>query len=148
MTKVPTISCRQLLRNTSASGDLTRSPRSTARTNTGVSASRTRTYRPITTITALSRNGIRQPQVRNAPPRSALAVLCPNQPMRARNSPLAIRKPIGAPSCGHIAAQALFPGRAVSVASNAAPLHSPPSASPWVKRNTASSAGASRPTWW
>ena len=75
-----------------------------------------------------------------------LAVLCPNQPMRARNSPLAIRKPIGAPSCGHIAAQARFPGRAVSVASNAAPLHSPPNASPWVKRNTASSAGASSPT--
>ena len=54
---------------------------------------------------------------------------------------------MGAPSWGHMAAQARLPSLAVSVASSAAPDHSPPRPSPWQKRIRVSMAGAHRPIW-
>src|SRR5699024_7926486 len=63
----------------------------------------------------------------------------------SRKKPLANKKPKGAPSCGHIAANARFPGFAVSVTKSAAPDHSPPRPSPWQKRMIVNSAGAHNP---
>ena len=96
---------------------------------------------------ALSRNGIRHPQLRKAPSRSGLELSWFMNNVMIRNSPLAMKKPMGAPSCGHIAAQARLPSLAVSVASSAAPDHSPPSPRPWQKRMSANNAGASSPIW-
>ena len=96
----------------------------------------------------LGRNADRHPQLKNGPPRSASTLLWPSQLINIRNSPLASRKPNGAPSCGHIAARALLSGSAVSVTSSAAPPHSPPNARPWLNLMIASSTGAATPTCW
>lgn len=97
-------------------------------------------------MTAEARNGMRQPQVMNAwfdvEVFESKSMSC----MITRKVPLARKKPNGAPSCGHIAAQARLPGAAVSVASSAAPDHSPPRPRPCAKRISASSAGAQYPT--
>ncbi|MNW57294.1 hypothetical protein D3C74_350870 [compost metagenome] len=50
---------------------------------------------------------------------------------------------MGAPSWGNVPQIARLPAGAFSVASRAAPLHSPPSPRPWQKRMRTSSAGAS-----
>ena len=125
---VPRINGFHEVRNTSARGVFTFFPDSTAFLNTGVSSSRNRTYSPTMTMTALSRKGIRQPQVIKAPSKSPSVWF--KTVTRIRKKPLATRKPNGAPSCGHMAAQARFPLSAVSVANNAAPDHSPPSPRP------------------
>ena len=62
-----------------------------------------------------------------------------------RKIPPEQRNPAGAPSCGNIPYHARFPGGAFSIASNTAPPHSPPSPSPWPKRNNARRDGASTP---
>ncbi|MNN29769.1 hypothetical protein D3C81_1433860 [compost metagenome] len=105
--------------------------------NTGVSCSLRRTYRPTITSAALSRNGIRQPHERNCSSSSTTA--------RVRNRPLAARKPMDGPSCGNMPNQARLPFGAFSVASNAAPPHSPPNPRPWPKRRTQSRIGAQAP---
>lgn len=119
MIAVPRIIGRQDVRNASFAGDCTFWPRSTACRNTGVSSSFRRIHRPRITITALSRNGRRQPHSMNAPCVSPF--VWPSTVTMIRNSPLVNRKPSGAPSCGHIAAQPRLPSSAVSVASSAAP---------------------------
>ena len=63
-----------------------------------------------------------------------------------RNRPLAMMKPIGAPSCGKVPYNARLPSGAFSVATRAAPDHSPPRAKPCAMRRTTSSSGASHPT--
>ncbi|MNH24531.1 hypothetical protein D3C79_844700 [compost metagenome] len=105
--------------------------------NTGVSSSFRRTYRPTMTRAALSRNGMRQPQLRNCSSVSSMA--------RVRNRPLAARKPIEGPNCGNMPNQARLPLGAFSVASSAAPPHSPPKPRPWPKRSTQSRIGAQAP---
>ena len=54
-----------------------------------------------------------------------------------------MKKPIGGPSCGNMPNQARRPCGAFSVASSAAPPHSPPSPTPWPKRSRHRSHGAS-----
>jgi hypothetical protein len=103
----------------------------------GVSAIFRRTYKPSATSTALTRNGTRQPQLRNC------ASL--NDKASAKNRPLDARKPIDGPSCGNMPNQPRLPAGAFSVASSAAPPHSPPSPMPWPKRNTHKRIGARLP---
>ena len=97
------------------------------------------------TITTENRNGMRQPQSRNAcdgidgSSEGSIAAI-------TRNRPLAMMKPIGAPSCGKVPYQARLPAGAFSVATRAAPDHSPPSAKPCAMRRITSSSGASQPT--
>ncbi|MNT31876.1 hypothetical protein D3C72_1677320 [compost metagenome] len=86
--------------------------------NTGVSCSDTRTYNPISTSAADRINGTRQPHSINCWSVS-------NQES-SRKVPLAKKKPIGAPSCGKEPYSARFLAGAFSVASKAAPPHSPP----------------------
>ena len=148
MMNVPWMSWRQLVLSTAFNGVFTFSPRATARANTGVSSSLTRTYTPRATITAEARNGMRQPQVRKVPSCCGSVLSWPIQMVSSRKKPLAKRNPIGAPSWGHMAARARLPFSAVSVASSAAPLHSPPRPRPWQNRMMASIAGAHRPIWW
>ena len=63
--------------------------------NTGDSSIDSRMNRPISTSTADSRNGIRQPQDRNA---SSLCTSASNA-----SSPLASNWPSGTPACGQLA---------------------------------------------
>ncbi|GAA0999130.1 hypothetical protein GCM10009563_24300 [Subtercola frigoramans] len=94
MMNVPRMSGRQLVLNTRATGTAATSPASMTFWKAGVSTSLKRTYSPITTSTALAMNGTRQPQ---------LAKSAADMPrFSQRNTPLAMMKPIGAPSCGKV----------------------------------------------
>ena len=88
---------------------------------------------------------MRQPQSRNACD-GMLGSLDGSSAAMIRNRPLARMKPSGAPSCGKVPYQARLPTGAFSVATRAAPLHSPPSAKPWPMRRMTSSSGANQPT--
>ena len=90
------------------------------------------------TSTALNRNGMRHAQATNA--------ASPKPTSSARKRPVAMKKPIGGPSCGNMPNQARSPVGAFSTASSAAPPHSPPSPTPWPKRSsTRAATGASTP---
>ena len=65
--------------------------------------------------------------------------------MITRNTVLAMMKPIGAPSCGNVPYQARLPFGAFSVATSAAPDHSPPRAKPWNRRSSSSRNAAHQP---
>ena len=77
---------------------------------------------------------MRQPQARNA----SGEVQVP----RATKSRFAMMKPTGAPSCGKVPQMARLPFGAFSVASSAAPDHSPPRPTPWQKRRRTRNSGA------
>src|SRR5256886_12960951 len=91
----------------------------------------------MSTSAALARKGIRQPYAKKLSLERYFD--------RQRKIPPEKRKPIGAPSCGNMPYHARLPGGAFSTASSTAPPHSPPSPSPWPKRQIASSNGAARP---
>ncbi len=61
-----------------------------------------------------------------------------------RKIPLAMMNPSGAPTWGNVPYQARLPAGAFSVATSAAPDHSPPRAKPWASRRISSS-GANNP---
>ncbi len=106
---------------------------------TGDSSTCSRTYRPMMTSTAESRNGMRQPQARKASSDWNAA--------RMASSPFASSWPPGAPACGQLAQN---PRRALSPCSetiSTAPPHSPPRAKPWTRRSSTSRTGARVPTW-
>jgi hypothetical protein len=105
---------------------------------TGDSSTESRIHSPISTSTAESRNGIRQPQARKS------ASLCTTAITASR--PLAISWPAGAPACGQLAQKPRRAGSPCSETISTAPPHSPPSAKPWTSRSTTSSTGASTPT--
>ena len=90
------------------------------------------------TSTALARNGMRQPKLKNC-----ASVSCADS---RRKMPAEQTNPTGAPSCGNIPYHARRPGGAFSIASSTAPPHSPPRPSPCPKRQSASSSGAATPT--
>ena len=118
---------RGCLRSLRASARATRSSSRTRR-NTGVSRMPSRIHNPTPTITMLSRNGMRQPQVRNWSPEIQLKI---STAALARNSPA------GAPNCGQ---EAMNPRcllvRAHSIASSTEPPHSPPTPIPWISRKS------------
>ncbi len=92
---------------------------------------------------------MRQPQLTKASEGcegSAPAADGSSAPM-TRNRPLPMMKPSGAPSCGKVPYRARLPLGAFSVATRAAPLHSPPSAKPCASRISTSSAVATQPAW-
>ena len=128
---------RQCLVMTSLNGILTSFCLSKTFWNAGVSCSFRRIHRPTITSSELAMNGIRQPHCM----KSASDINAP----RVKKEPVAKIKPIGAPSCGNMPYQARLPSGAFSVASNTAPLHSPPKPSPCPKRHSASSSGAAMP---
>ena len=97
-----------------------------------------RIFSPITTITALSRNGIRQPQVKNAS-----SSISPN---RARIS-AASTAPLGAPMFTNDAVRPRLPSSEASTLSDAEPPQSPPTAMPWTSRKTISPTAPSDPAW-
>lgn len=134
MMNVPRMSCFPWCRKTVARGSLRMRPESAARVKVSDSTSRSRTQRPMTTITAENRKGTRHPQLRNASDFSAGFVSWGSSALIARKTPFAMMNPSGAPSCGNDPYHARFPAGAFSVATSAAPDHSPPSAKPWVRR--------------
>ena len=100
------------------------------------------------TITAENRNGTRHPHSRNACDRWPVPSGCGSSQLIARNTPFAMMKPSGAPTCGNVPYQARLPAGAFSVATSAAPDHSPPSAKPCASRRTSSSSAAHQPICW
>ena len=114
------------------------SARSVPARKIGDSSTCSRTHSPTMTSTADSRNGIRQPQARNAASLWKTA--------RKASRPLAISWPAGAPACGHEAQKPRLRGLPCSETMSTAPPHSPPRAKPWMQRSTVSSTGASTPT--
>ena len=68
------------------------------------------------------------------------------KPTRSRRKrPVAMKKPIGGPSCGNMPNQARRPSGAFSTAISAAPPHSPPRPTPCRTRSAASASGANTP---
>jgi hypothetical protein len=96
------------------------------------------------TITAENRKGMRQAHSRNASD-GRVGSVDGRARARPRNRPLAMMKPSGAPTCGKVPYQARLPTGAFSVATRAAPLHSPPRAKPWARRRMTSMNGAHQP---
>ena len=96
--------------------------------NTGVSVMRKRTTSPTTTSNAESRNGMRQPH--------ATIASAGKEESSSRFTPYAQKKPMGAPMLGNAPYRARFPFGAFSVATKAAPDHSPPRPKPWQARHT------------
>ena len=93
-----------------------------------------RTHKPTTTRAAESRKGTRHPHDMNC-----CSLSCR---LRITNSTFERMKPSGAPSCGKVPYSARLPGGAFSVASSAAPDHSPPRPMPWQKRSSTRIEGA------
>ena len=139
------MSCFQWFLKTLARGSFCSLPCSEAFEKAVDSTRRRRTQRPTMTMTTENRNGMRQPQSRNAcdgidgSSEGRIAAM-------TRNRPFAMMKPMGAPSCGKVPNRARLPSGAFSVATSAAPDHSPPSAKPCAMRRMTSSRGASHPT--
>ena len=100
----------------------------TAFWNTGVSVMRRRTTRPTTISRQESRKGMRQPQ--------ASISSCGSAMPKSRLIPYAQKKPMGAPRLGKLPNSARFSAGAFSVATSAAPDHSPASPRPWQARHT------------
>src|SRR6478736_5674938 len=142
MMNVPSRVSRQWNFSVVPSGTLVMVPFFSAWVNASDSTSLSRTHRPMITITAENRNGTRQPQDMNA------SEPWPRTPLMMRKIPLAMMKPSGAPSCGNVPYQARFPAGAFSVATRAAPDHSPPSAKPCASRSTSSMRAAHQPICW
>ena len=136
MAMVARTSGRQAVRNTRAIGTAATRSSSITFWKAGDSMSFSRTHRPTTTSAAESRNGRRQPQLMNCS-----SVICT---LSSTNSRFERMNPIGAPSCGKVPYRARLPGGAFSVASSAAPDHSPPRPMPWQKRSSTRIAGARR----
>ena len=116
--------------STSSTG--TRSVRSSSRIfwNTGVSMMPSRIHSPTPTMTALRKNGMRQPQVRN---------WSPEYQLKNSTAQFARNNPQGAPNCGHAERKPRFLlVRAHSIASSTEPPHSPPTPMPWIRRMTVS----------
>jgi hypothetical protein len=88
---------------------------------------------------------MRQPHARNASDFSAGFSECGSSQLMARKRKFAMMKPSGAPSCGKVPYQARLPFGAFSVATSAAPDHSPPSAKPCARRRTSRSRAAHQP---
>ena len=120
-------------------------PFSSAFTKVSDSTRRSRTQRPMMTMTAENRNGTRHPHARNASERWPAPSGCGSSQLIARKTALAMMKPSGAPSCGKVPYQARLPAGAFSVATSAAPDHSPPRAKPCVRRRISSSSAAHQP---
>lgn len=113
------------------------SARARASRNAGDSETDTRIHSPMTTSTPDSRNGIRQPQARNASSDWTAA--------SSASTPVASRFPPGAPACGHEAQNPRLRSSPCSATSSTAPPHSPPSANPCTSRSTVSRTGAPTP---
>src|SRR5450830_525100 len=108
-----------------------------AAAKTGVSANLNRTYKPTITNKALAKNGIRQPQALNS------ASL--NNSVKAKKLTVASKNPMEGPSCGNMPNQPRLPAGALSVASKAAPPHSPPNPKPCPNLRMQSSTAAQVP---
>src|SRR5699024_12659957 len=121
MTKVPITIGLPATLNTSVTGALTFLPWSTAFWKTGVSSSFKRTYKPISTMTAEAKNGMRQPHSMKGPLVSPRVY--PSAENRIENRPLARQQPNGAPNCGHMDADARWSSVGGSDASGAAADH-------------------------
>ena len=111
---------------------------SRAARKTGDSSIETRIQRPTPTSTALSRNGMRQPQDSNC-----WSVVSAETNARTAT---ARRLPAGAPACGQEAQYPRRSGVPYSAAISTAPPHSPPRAKPCTSRRTISRIGAQTPT--
>ena len=98
---------------------------------------RRRMKRPTPTSTALARNGIRQPQLRNA---ASLVIAC-----TSANTLVERSRPAGTPICGHDPKKPRRPGGACSTDISTAPPHSPPTPMPCANRSTTSRTGAITP---
>ena len=112
---------------------------SLTRWKAGDSYSRSRTNRPIAISTTLNRNGIRQPQDRNA----ASEVVC----WTVRKTTVDRNRPAGTPICGQLPKKPRRPLGACSTDIRTAPPHSPPTPMPWAMRNSTRMTGAQIPTW-
>ena len=88
------------------------------------------------TRTADSRNGIRQPQDRNASPGSRVTMASTTVDSTA---------PAGAPMLAKLAEKPRLFSSECSSAISAAPPHSPPTAKPWISRSRISRIGARTP---
>ena len=76
----------------------------------------------MATNTKEERNGIRHAQ--------SVIAACPKSAVMSKKTPLASSNPRGAPNCGKVPYQPRFPSGAFSIATNAAPPHSPPKPMP------------------
>ena len=115
---------RHCRRMTSARGRCTTALRSLTSANSGLSMTRSRTYSPTPTSSRLTRNGTRQPQVRNSGP-----------VVRDITWTIAVdsSRPSGTPSCGQLAMKPRRWREPHSIASSTDPPHSPPTATPCSK---------------
>ena len=105
--------------------------------NIGASASFNRTYNPITTKIQEERNGILHAQ--------SVIAADPKISVISKKAPLASNNPSGAPNCGKVPYQPRFPSGAFSIATNAAPPHSPPKPIPCPIRHKQSKSVAQIP---
>jgi hypothetical protein len=105
--------------------------------NAGDSYSRSRTNSPTAIRTALSRNGTRQPQDRNASSEVTSWTI--------RNTTVDRNRPAGTPICGQLPKKPRRPFGACSTDMSTAPPHSPPTPMPWAMRSTTSRIGAQMP---
>ena len=112
-------------------------PLASASRYTWLSCSVIRIHKPTSTSTNEAMNGMRQPHFTSSS--------WPTDELIRKNTPLAMNRPMGAPNWGKVPNQARLPSGAFSVATNAAPPHSPPKPKPWPKRNRHSSSGARMP---
>ena len=140
MMNVPCTMGFQNFTTTSFTGALSVCLRCSASRYTWLSCRLSRTYRPTPTISSEAMNGMRQAHSTSASG--------PNQALTPKKAPLASSSPSGAPSCGKVPNQARLPSGAFSVATRAAPPHSPPRPSPCPIRNTHSRMGAQMPMLW
>ena len=120
-------------------GRLLRARSPTSREKTGLSASDSRTTRPMATNTMLNRNGSRHPHASNCAGEVNVVT--------ARNSSCARISPAGTPTCENEPYAPRLAGGACSTAISAAPPHSPPADTPWSNRSTTSRTGAATPIW-
>ena len=99
---------------------------------------RMRTTRPTITSRHDSRNGMRQPQATIASAGSSVS--------SSKFTPYAQKNPMGAPRLGKLPNNARLSAGAFSVATSAAPDHSPARPRPWQARQTHSSTTAAGPS--
>ena len=123
--------------NTTFTGASTFKPLSSTSLKTWLSCKVIRIYKPTPTNTNEATKGIRHAHSTKAS--------APKVALTAKNEPLANSKPMGAPNCGNVPNHARLPSGAFSVATKAAPPHSPPKPKPCPTRNTHNNKGAQMP---
>ena len=122
------------VRSRSTTGSSVRWPRIAS--NSGVSATCSRTYNPTPSMMTLSRNGTRHPQATSAPGGSR--VISPNTSDESSSPP-------GEAAWGRLPQKPRLPAGACSMVSRLAPAYSPPSPIPCATRKITSRIGAQTP---